>query len=134
MHPAFDQIAPLHGITQAPDVVAATAITTAAAVVNGNHIIPEEVALTADTTGATPGGDPIPVTHHDHDHPNNTAVNHNPAEGIDPATEVGLDPQEDIIAIDPILRIINVPGVLQSLWTGSDVEQVKASIPSHDLE
>ena len=48
MHPAFGQITPLHGITQALDIIAAAAITTAAAVVNGDHIIPEEVVFTAD--------------------------------------------------------------------------------------
>ena len=92
MHPAFDQITPLCGIAWAPDIIAATAITAAAVVVNGNHIIPKEVVLTADAAGVTPGGDPIPMTHHDHNHPNNTAIDPDPTEGIDPTTEVGLDP------------------------------------------
>ena len=73
------------------------------------------------------------MTHHDHDHLNDTAISHDPAEGINPTTGVGLDPQEGILAIDPILQIVNIPGVLQSLWTGSDIEQVETSIPSYEL-
>ena len=42
MHPAFDQIALLHGITQALDVITVTAITAAAVVVIMTHAIPEE--------------------------------------------------------------------------------------------
>ena len=132
MHPAFNWIAPFHGITWALDIIAATAITTAAAAVIVNHVIPKEVVLAADTTGATPGGDLVPMTHHNHDHPDDTTVDHNPAKGIDLTTEAGLDPQEDVIAVNPILQIINIPGMLQSLWTGSNVEQVKALIPSHE--
>ena len=103
MHPAFGRITPLCGITWALGVIAATAITTAAVVVTRDHVTPEEVVLTADTTGVTPGGGPIPVTHRDHDHLDNTAMGHDLAEGIDPTTRVGLDPQEGILVIDPIL-------------------------------
>ena len=131
MCPAFSQVAPLCTITRALDVIAATAITAAAVVVNGDHIVPEEVVLTADTTGVTPGGS-IPMTHHDHDHLDDTATGHDPAEGIDPTTGVGLNPWEGILVFDPILQIVNIPGMLQSLKTGSDIEQVEASIPSHE--
>ena len=71
--PAFDQIAPLHGIALAPDIITATAVITAAVVVIIGvavavimaHTIPEEAILTANAAGATPGGDLAPVTHHD---------------------------------------------------------------------
>ena len=107
MHPAFDQIAPLCGITPAPDVVAATAVTTAAVIV----IIPKEATLAANAAGATPGGDLVPTTHHNSDHPDNTTADHDLAEDIDPTAEASLDPQEDIIATNPILQIVNAPGV-----------------------
>ena len=123
MHPAFDWIAPLHGIVWALDVVAATAVAAAAVVVIMTHIVLTEAALAADAAGAAPGGGLAPVTHHD-----TTA---DPAEGINLTTEAGLYPQEDVIAADPALQTINIPGMLQSLWTGSDIEQFKASIPSH---
>ena len=74
--PAFDQIVLLHMILLVPDVITATAITEAAVAVIIKvvvavitvHTIPEEVILTANATEATPGGDPIHVTHHDHNH------------------------------------------------------------------
>ena len=117
MRPAFEWIAPLSGITWALDIVTATAVTTAAAVVNGDHVIPKEVILTADATGFAPGGGPIHMTHCDHNHPNDATIGHNPAKGIDLTTGVGVDPQEDILAINPILQIINVSGVLRSINT-----------------
>ena len=43
MHPALDRTAPLHRIAWAPGTIAATAITAAAVVVTGDHIIPKEV-------------------------------------------------------------------------------------------
>ena len=108
MHPAFDRIA------QAPGVITATVVTAAAVVVIMNHIIPEEVVLAADTVGAAPG-DLVPVTHRNHDHPDNTTINHDPTEGIHLATEAGLDTREDVIAANPILQIVNISGILQSL-------------------
>ena len=132
MCPALDWTAPLYGITWALGTVAAAAITAAAAVVTRDHIVPKEVILTADATGVAPGGGPIPMTHHDHNHPDDVAISHDPTKGIDLATRVGLNPQEDVLAINPILQIINVPDVLRSLQTGSNFEQVEASIPSHE--
>ena len=132
MHPAFDWTTPLRGIAPVLDVITATAITTAAVVVIMTHVILTEAVLTADTTGATPGGDLIPMTHHSHDHPDDTTANHNPTDGIDLTTEAGLNPWEDVIAADPVCQIVNVSGMLQSLRTGSNVEQIKASIPSHE--
>ena len=136
MHPAFSQTAPLCGITRAPGIVtaAAAAVTAAAAaaVVDGDHIIPEEVILTADATGVTPGGGPIPATHRGHDHLDDATISRNRAEGINPTTGVGLNPQEGILVIGPILQIMNIPSVLQSLQTGSNVEQVETLIPSHE--
>ena len=122
MCPAFDRIALLHRITQVPDVVTATVITAAAAVVNRDHIIPEEVILTADAVGVAPGGGPVPTTHRDHDHPANAAISLDPAEGIDPTTGVGFNPWGGILVADLILLIINIPSMLQSLQTGSDIE------------
>ena len=112
MHPAFDQIAPLHGIALAPDVVTATAVAAAAVVVIMNHIIPKEAVLAADATGTAPGGGLIPVTHPSHEHSADTTADHDPTEGIDLTTEAGLDPREDVIAADPILQTINIPGML----------------------
>ena len=123
-------IVPL-GITQALDAVTATAITAAAVVVTGDHTTPREAIPTADVAGVTTEEGPIPVTHHDHSPLNDNAIGHNPTEGIDPTIKAGLDPQEDAPVINPVLQIANVPGVLRSLPTGSDVEQVGASIPSH---
>ena len=100
MHPALDQTTPLHGITWAPGTVAAAAITTVAAVVTGDHVIPEEVVPVADTAGVTPGGGPIPMTHCDHTPLNDATISHNPVKGIDPVKgiestiKVGLDPRE----------------------------------------
>ena len=124
MHLALDWTAPLCGITPAPDAITAAAITAAA-------VVPGEVILTADATRVAPGGGPIPMTHHNHAHLDNAAISHDPAEGIDPATRVGLDFWEDTPVINPILQITNVPGVLRSPLTGSNVEQVGTSIPSH---
>ena len=132
MHPAFGQTAPLRGITQAPGIVAAAAITAAAAVVTGDHIIPKEVILTADTAGVAPEGGPIPMTHCNHDHLDNAAISHDPTEGINPTTGVGLNPWGGILAVNPILQIINIPSMLQSLWTGSDVEHIETSILSYE--
>ena len=95
MHPALDQTAPLRGITRVLGAIAAAAITAVAAVVTRDHVIPEEVVLASDATGVTPGGGPIPVTHRDHTHLDDDTIGHNPTEGIDPATGVGLDPRED---------------------------------------
>ena len=131
MHPAFGRTAPLLGITRAPDIITAAAITAAAVVVTGDHIIPKEVVLAADTAGVAPGGGPVPVTHCNHGHLDDATIGHDPAEGIDPTTGVGLDPQEDTPVINPVLQIANVPGVLRSPLTGSNVERVGASIPSH---
>ena len=138
--PALNQIAPFHGITPAPNAVTVTAIITAAVgvaigvavAVIMTHIIPEEAILTANATGATPGGDLTPMTHHDHDHPDDITTNHDPTEGINLTAEAGLDPWEDVIATDPVLQIVNVPGVPQSPLTGSDVEQVKTLVSSHE--
>ena len=74
------------------------------------HAIPEEAILTANAAGATPG-DLTPRTHHDHDHPDDTTTDHDLAEGINLTAEASLNPQEDVIAINPILQIINIPGV-----------------------
>ena len=112
MCPAPDRTAPLHRITWALGIIIAAATTAAAAIVTGDHVVPEEVILTADTAGVAPGGGPVPTTHHDHDHLNNNAIGHDPAEGINPATGVGLDPWEDAPVINPILQIANVTGVL----------------------
>ena len=76
----------------------ATAVTAEAAVVTGDHAAPREAAPgeaapTAVITGAAPEGGPVPVTHHDPSPPGTAAIDHSPAKGIDPITEVGLDPQ-----------------------------------------
>ena len=130
MRPALDWAIPPLGITRALGAVAATAITTAAAGVTRNHAAPGGAVPAADIAGVAPEG-PVPGTHHDPGPPDNAAISHNPAEGIDPTTGVGLDPQEGVLVINPILQIINVPGILQSLWTGSDVEWIETLIPSH---
>ena len=131
MHPALNQTAPLCGITRVPGAVTATTITAAAVIVTRDHIIPKEVILTVDAAGVAPGGGPIPTTHHDHTHLDYTAIGHDPTKGINPTTGVGLNPQENAPVIDPVLQTANIPGVLRSPLTGSDVEQVGASIPSH---
>ena len=74
-------------------------------------IIPKEAVLTEDTAGATPGGDLIPVTRHDHDHPDDITTDHDPTEVINLTTEASLNPREDVIATNHILQIVNVPGV-----------------------
>ena len=71
------------------------------------------------------------MTHHDPGPSGDAVIGHDPAEGIDPATKVGLDPQGGPPVIDPVLQIASVPGVLRSLPTGNDIERVGASIPSH---
>ena len=131
MCPALEQTTQLHGITRAPGIVAATATMAAAPVVTRDHIIPEEVVLAADSTGAAPGGGPIPTTRRDHDHLDDYAIGHDPTKGMDPATGVGLNPQEDAPVVDPVLQIANIPSMLQSPQTGSDIERVGTSIPSH---
>ena len=137
--PAFDQITLFHVILLVPDVIAATAIIEAAVVVTIEvavaviivHTIPKGAVLMANTTEATPGGGPIPVTHHDH--PDNTTANHDLTEDIDlaPTAEANLDPQEEGTAIAPILQIANVPSVPQSLPEENDIEQIKAVECSH---
>ena len=97
----LDRTIPLLGIALAPDAIAAAAVTAAAAVVTGDH-----AAHTADITGVAPEGGPIPVTHHDHGPLHDAAIGHNPA------IEVGLNPREDALVINPILQITNVPSVL----------------------
>ena len=129
MHPALDQTAPLRRITWAPGAIAATAITAGAAVVTRDHVIPKEVVLAADAAGVTPGEGPVPVTHCNHTHLDDAAISHDPAKGIDPTTGVG--PWEDAPVINPVLHIANIPGMLRSPLTASNVEQVGASIPSH---
>ena len=133
MRLALDRTVPLLGITWALDAITAAAITTAAAVVTRDHATPGEAVPTADVAGVAPEGGPIPVTHHNHGPLDDAAIGHGPAKGIDPAIKAGLDPQEGTPVIDPILQITNIPSMLQSLPTGSDVEQVGASIPSHKL-
>ena len=133
MHPALNLTASLHGLARAPGPVTATAITTAAVVVTRDHVVPKEVIPTADTTGVAPGGGPIPATHRNHKPLNVTTIGHDPAKGINPATGLGLDPQEDAPVADPVLQIANIPGVLRSPLTGSNVEQVGALIASHKL-
>ena len=71
------------------------------------------------------------MTYHDPGPPGITAISHGPAKGIDPVTEVGLNPQGGTPVINPVLQIASIPGVLRSLLTGNDVEQVGALIPSH---
>ena len=132
MHRALDWITPLHGIAQAPDVIAATAITAAAVVVIVTHIIPEEAVPTVDTIEAAQGGDLIPATHHDHNCPDDTIADHDLIKGIDLTTEASLDPQKGVIATDPILQIISIPDTPRGLLTRSGIEQVEASIPSHE--
>ena len=51
----------------------------------------------------------IPMTHHDHNHPDDTITNHDPIEGIDLTAEASLNPQKGDIAAGPILQIISVP-------------------------
>ena len=131
MHLALDQTVPLLGIAWALDTVTATAITTAAAVVTRDHATPGEAIPTADVTGVTPEGGPVPVTHHDPGPPGDAAISHGPTEGINPTTKVGLNPRGGTPVIDPILQITSFPGMLRSLLTGNDVEQVGASTSSH---
>ena len=117
----FDQIALLHMILLVPDVIAATAIIKAAVVVTIKvavavitvHTILKGAILTANAAEVTPGGGPIPVTHHDHDHLDDATTNHNLAEDIDIAlaAEANLDPQEEGMANTPILQIANVPSM-----------------------
>ena len=109
---ALNWTVPLLGITQAPDAVAAAAITTAASVVTRDHAAPREAIPTADITGVTPEGGPIPMTHHDHGPLDDDAIGHNPVKGIDPTIEVGLNPWEDALVIDPVLQIANIPSML----------------------
>ena len=104
-------MAPLRGIALAPDIITAIAVTVAAVVVIMTNVIPKEAVLTGNTAGATPGGDLVPMTHHNPDHPDDTTTDHDLTEGIDLAAEASLDPCEDIIAASPILQIINVPGI-----------------------
>ena len=104
-----------------PDVIAATAIIKAAVAViieavvavSIVHTIPEEAILAADTTEATPGGGPIHMTHHNHDHPDDTTTDHDLTEDIDPTptAEANLNLQEEGTAIAPILQITNVPSM-----------------------
>ena len=118
-------------IAWALDAVAATAITAAAVVVTRDHTAPGEAVPAAGITGVTPEGGPVPMTHHDPGPPDDAAISHNPAEGIDPATEVGLNPRGGTPVINPVLQITSVPSVLRNLLTGNDIEQVEALIPSH---
>ena len=131
MHPALERTILALGIIQAPGAITATAITAAAAVVTGDHATPGEAIPTADVTGVTQEGGPVPMTHHNPGPPGNTAIGHAPAEGIDPTTEVGLNSQGGAPVINPILQIASIPGVLRSLPTGNDIEWVGASTPSH---
>ena len=108
MHLALDRTVPLLRIAQAPDTAAAIT----AAVVTRDHTAPREAVLTADIAGVTPEGGPIHTTHHDHGPLDDDAIGHDSAEGIDPAIEVGLNPREDALVIDPVLQITNVPGML----------------------
>ena len=71
------------------------------------------------------------MTHHDHNHPDNTTANHNLAEGINPTAKANLNPQEDVTAIPPTFQIANIPGVPQSLPEGNDIEQIEAVECSH---
>ena len=71
------------------------------------------------------------MTHNDLGPPGDATIGHGPAEGIDPAIKVGLNPRGGTPVINPILQIASVPGVLRSLLTGNDVERVGASTLSH---
>ena len=81
-------------------------------VVTGDHATPGEAVPAADVAGVAPEGGPIPVTHHDPGPPDAAAIGHDPIEGIDPTTEVGLNPRGGKPVIDPILQITSVPGML----------------------
>ena len=99
---AFDQITLLHVIIPVPDVIAATAIIKAAVAVIIAHTVPKEAIPLANTAEATPGGDPIPMTHHNPSHLDNTTADHDLAEDIDPTAGANLDPQEGGTAVAPV--------------------------------
>ena len=100
---AFDWITLPHMIISVIDVIAATAVIKAAVAVIIKaavaviiaHTAPEEAIPMANAAEATPGRGPTPVTHHNHDHPDDTTASHDLAEDIDPTAEANLDPQED---------------------------------------
>ena len=110
--PALDQTVLPLGIVRALGTAAATATTTAAVVVTGDHATPREAIPTADVTGVTPEGGPFPVTHHDPGPLGIATISHGPAECINPITEVDLDPQGGAPAINPVLQIASIPGIL----------------------
>ena len=74
--PAFNWIALPHVTILVPDVIATTAVIEAAVAVIIAHTIPEEAIPMANATEATSGGGPIPMTHHDHDHPDDATTDH----------------------------------------------------------
>ena len=97
-------------IVRALGAVVATAITTAA-VVTRDHGAPREAIPAAGITGATAEEGPVPMTHHGPGPPSTTAIGRGPAEGVDPITEAGPDPQGGIPVINPILQIASIPDV-----------------------
>ena len=52
------------------------------------------------------------MTHHDPSPPGTATIDHGPAEGVNPVTEIGLNPQGGTSVIDPILQIASIPSVL----------------------
>ena len=117
--PVFHQITLLHVVLLVPDVIAATAIIQAAVAVIIEvvvaviivHTVPKEAILVADAAEAAPGGGPVHVAHHNHDHLDDTTAGHNLTEDIDLTLAAGadLDHQEEGTAFTPVLQITNAP-------------------------
>ena len=139
--PAFDQIILLHMILLLPDIISATAIVKAAVIIKVVvavivvHAIPREVVLMTDATEATPGGDPIHMTHHNLSHLNNTTTGHDLTEDIDltPTAGADLDHQKEGTDVIPVLQIANISGMPQSLPGRNNTELIKAVKCSHRL-
>ena len=121
---AFDQIVLLHVILLVPDVIkaAVAVIIEVVVAVIIVHTIPKEAVLAADTIETALGGNPIHMTHHNHNHLDDTTTDHDLTEDVDPtpAARADLDHQEEGTAVIPILQIANVPGVPQSLPGGNN--------------
>ena len=143
--PAFNWIVLPHVIFLVPDIIAAIAIIAAAVAVITEvvvaviivHTIPGEAVLVTNTTGATPGGDPIHMTCLNTGHPDDTTANHNLTKDVDPTliARVGLYHREEDTAIVPIrsLQITSTPGMLQDLPGRNDAELIKTVYCSHQL-
>ena len=90
--PAFDWIILLHVILLVLDIITAIAIIKAAVAVITKvvvaviiaHTVPGEAILVTDAAEATPGRDPIHMTHHTLGHLADTTANPNLVNNVDP--------------------------------------------------